>query len=493
MRPTTKKLLALSAVVSLGLAACGTDDVSTPAVSGEARPVGEETTTTTEAPEAQPVATIDDPASTLRATLGALFEEHVYLAGMAAQAVVDAGPGAPATEAAVAAVDENTAALGDLFGLVPGMDDPGELEELWQTHTEAFVAYAAGAVAQDADAVDQAESDLEAFQQDFADLLDAATDGELFADELFGEVETHVTMVTDAIDALVDEDPEAVSLLRDAAAHMGTFAADVADGVVAAHEDAFPGDPNSVAASTRAGLASNLQQHTYLAVITAQQAAAAGDAADPLVQRSVTLLQGASEDLANLVAGAVGNEARQRFLTPWRAHVDAVGGYARAAGAGDDTGVARGELDTTAGQVATAMSELTGGDVPVALGAHVAALTAAVDAVAAGDPTAPGLARAAAQVAGELATSLAGPLAEASARQDAASGQGTEGGSETDAMTGAGSGGGAAPDSASSAGGSAAGGSAGGGETSETGGSAGGDTEPPSDPSEDGGPTAEGG
>lgn len=497
MRPTTKKLLALSASLSLGLAACGTDGVGTPAVSGEARAV-EETTTTSEATAAaaEP-ASADDPASTLRSTLTSLLQEHVYLTGAALETVLDSGADDPATDAALAALDENTVALGDVIGGVPGVDDPAEFVQLWRDHIGYLVDYTVGRAEEDDEAVDTALADLEAYQEEASEMLDTLTDGELLAEELFGELETHVTMVTDTVDALVDEDVEALTLLRDAADHMDGLAFAIADGVVSAHSEQITGSVGSVPAETRATLTSALQEQTYLLVVAAEQLVEAGSADDPAAQAAATLVEGSGEDLANSLGSATGTDARQSFLDVWRPHLDAVLAYAEAAATGGDTGAARGAVEASSAQVTSTLNGLVGGaDVTAGIGQHVQTLTAAIDALAAGTPEAWSLGRAAAQVMPGLAASLAPAIAAVSAAEDAAEGQGTEGGengAEADTGDGASSAGAESSDSgggsSTDSGGSGAAG--GGGETTE-GGTSTEDTEPPSDPSEAGGPSAEG-
>lgn len=492
MRPTTKKLLTLGAAASIGLAACGTDDVGTPAVSGEARPTEETTTTTEAAPVAADPASADEAASTLRATLTSLLQEHVYLVGGALETALDRGADDPATEGALAALDENTVALGQVIASIPGVDDPDEFVQLWRDHIGYFADYAVGRAEEDDDAVEQALADLEAYQEETADLLEALTDGELLADEVFGELETHVTMITDTVDALVEEDVEAFTMLRDAAAHMDAVAAAIADGVVAAHSEAITGSTASVPAETRASLTSALQEQAYLVVVAAEQLVEAGSGDDPAVQAAVTLAEGSGEDLANALGSATGTNARQSFLDVWRPHLDTVLAYAEAAATSGDTAAVRGQLDATSAAVATTLGEIVGGvDLRAGIAQHVQTVTTAIDALAAGDPAAWSLGRAAAQVMPGLASTLAPAIAAASAAEDAASGQGTEGGAEGDA--GATSGGMESTESGTASGsGDAAGGSAAGGAGSETGGSTPGDTEPPSDPSEAGGPSAEG-
>jgi len=493
VRPTKKKLLALSAALSLALAACGQDDVATPAVSGEAAAVEETTTTTTEAPSAAPTdASVDDPASTLRSTLTSLLQEHVYLAGFALQSVLEVGADDPATQAALDALDENTVALGDVVGTIPGVDDPTEFVELWRDHIGYFADYAVGRAEGDDEAMDQALADLEEYQQATADLLESATEGELLADDVFGELQSHVDMVTAVIDTAAGEGEEGADpfeLLRDAAGHMDGVALAIADAVVSAHEDDIPGDPNSVPAETRAELTSALQEQVYLAVLAGAQLAEAGSATDPAVQSAESLLQGASEDLANTVGGATGTAERAAFNGAWRPHLDALLGYAeaRTTGTDADAQAARAELDAAADAAAAALSQLAGGaDVAALVDSHVQTATAAIDALAAGDPGAPSLARAAAQVMPELAATLAGGIVSVSTAEDAAEGQGTEGGGEQDGA------GGTATDAAAE-GSSDAGTAEGGGTGGETGTATEEDPEPPTSPSDDASPDAEGG
>jgi len=492
VRPTSKKLLALSAALTLGLAACGGDDVQ-PAVSGEAAAVEETTTTTTEAPSATASdASSDDPAATLRATMTSLLQEHAYLAGFALETAIDAGPDDPATEAALDALDENTVALGDAVATIPGVDDPGDFVELWRSHIGYFVDYTVGRAAGDDRAVDAALADLEQYQQDAADFFEEITGGELVSDELFGELEAHATMVTTLVDTLLGEgeaETGPFQQLRDAADQMVATADALTTGIVAAHDDVFAGEPGSVPSETRAGLTASLQEHSYLTLLATRQMAEHGGRSAAEAQDAVSLVQSSGEGLANVVAGAIGNAARSSFLGAWRAHSDALLAYAEAATSGGDTAAARGQVDAASGAVSSLLSSaLNGADVSADVQAHVDAMVAAIDAIAAGDPAAASLSRAAAQVAPRLATALAPALTAVSEAQDAAEGQGSEGGE-----TGTGSeGSGATPDASSGEGGSSTGGAAEGGATGEGEGSPTEDTEPPGSPAEAGGDAAEG-
>lgn len=467
MRTTTTKLLAIGTAAALGLAACGgSDEETVPAVSGEARPVqetepaeSEQTDATAEEGEAPAVeASTDDAASTLRAELTALLQEHVHLTALAVDAVVEEGADAPGAQSAVQALDESSTALGERIAGIPSVEDPETFLEPWRAHVDAYLDLAAARADEDDDAAAEATAALEEAPQPLADLFEEISDGELVADELFGELETHVTMVTDAIDAHAGGDTEAVDLWRDAALQMDTLAAELAEGLVAAHPDELAGDPLSVPAETRATLTSALVEHTYLTLLAAGEAADAGGATDdPSVQAAITTLDSSADDLANAASGAQGMDGRDAFLDAWRPFLTAATDFAAATAAGDAAAAeeARSAMDAAPAQLATVFQEATAGntaaDLTDVLTTHVTNLTAAIEAMVADDPAAATQARTAAQHATTVATGLAAafdaaasqaPTGDGSAADSGtgATGTGTEsaGGTESEGMSGSG-------------------------------------------------------
>lgn len=427
MRTTRTKLLALATAAALGLAACGgTEEEAAPAVSGEARPVQQEPAApegdaaAAEGEEAAVEATVDDAASTLRADLTLLLQEHVHLTGLAVDAVMDGGQDSPAAQGAVQALDASSQALGDLVAGLPAVEDPDAFLDAWQEHVAAYIDYAAARVAEDDDAAAEATAALEELLQPMADFFEQISDEEILADELFGELEAHVTMVTDAIDAMVAGDAEAPDLLNEAALHLDGVAADLAAGVVAAHPEELPGDPLSVPAETRASVVSGLVEHTYLTLLAAGEAADAGGAADdPAVQAATTTLDGSADDLASAVSGTAGNDGRDAFLDLWRPFLAAATDYAAATAAGDTAAAdaARSTLEGTVDPLAQLLQDATAGNAPGDLRAqlttHVTNLTGAIDALIAQDPAAYTQARAAAQHASTFGTALAGAIVAA--------------------------------------------------------------------------------
>lgn len=444
MRTPTTKLLALATAAALGVAACGGgDEEAAVAVSGETRPVQE----TAPPAEADPAAaegtevesTVDDPASTLRAELTLLLQEHVHLTGLAVDAVVDEGEEAPAAQAAIQALEDNAVALGAVIGALPAVDDPDAFLDPWREHVAAYVDYAAARAEGDDDGAAEATRTLEGLLQPMADFFEQISDEEIVADELYGELETHVTMVTDAIDAHVAAagaappaaegesesegesaggaeatEGESSDLLHEAALHMDVVAGDLADGIVAAHDEELPGDPLGVPAETRSTLVSGLVEHTYLVVLAVGEVIDAGGAADdPLVQAAVTALDGSADGLAGSMSGSAGNDGREAFLDVWRPFLAATTDYAAASASGDTAAAdaARATIEAMPAALAGVLQSATEGAVPPEvtglLTTHVSNLLAAIDAMLAGDPAAYAQVRGAAQHAAAIGTAVA--------------------------------------------------------------------------------------
>lgn len=181
-------------------------------------------------------------ASTLRAGLTALLQEHVYLAGNATGAALSGGD----FEGAAAALDENSIALSEAIGSVYGDDAGDAFLDLWRTHIGFFVDYTQGVAANDTAKVAQARADLEQYGQDFGAFL-ASANPNLTKDAVAEELEMHVSTLFAAIDAQAAGDSEASELLRVAAGHMPHTAEILADAIARQMPDKYsvgaPGAP----------------------------------------------------------------------------------------------------------------------------------------------------------------------------------------------------------------------------------------------------------
>ena len=399
MRTTTTKLLAISLAGAMALAACGGEDDTTVAQSGEAAEV-EETTTTTEATDGSSemegdTAGTETGAATLRAGLTSLLQEHVYLAGIAIETALDAGGDleAPAVQAAVKTLDANSVALSEAVGSVAGDENGEAFLGLWREHIGFFVDYTLGKATGDQAASDQALTDLAGYQDAAGAFFEEITAGELPADALVESLDVHITTLTAAIDALVAGDATAFDKLQAAADHMPMAAEAISGAIVAALPDMFDGEIDSAPAETRAVLTDLLQEHVYLAGIAIEQAVeAGGDLEAPAVQAAVATLDANSVELADVVASVSSPEDGDAFLGLWREHIGFFVDYTLGKATADDAAAqtALDELDGYQLAAGDFFEELTGGELPAealveSLDVHVSTLTAAIDALVAGE------------------------------------------------------------------------------------------------------------
>jgi len=225
----TPLVLAVLAAVALPAAGCGKDD-AIPASAGAATTstsggddttsssTGDSTTTTAAADEGGE-APSDTEEAGLRADLAAGLEEHTYLAGITITRLVAEGGTSPGATAAAAALDANSAALGDVVS--SGFDpDVGEdFLRLWRGHITAYVDYANARLAGNATGATAATDALDTFASDTGDLFESASQEVVSADQVAEGLGTHVQSTLAAIDATVSGSPDAVTLLREAASH----------------------------------------------------------------------------------------------------------------------------------------------------------------------------------------------------------------------------------------------------------------------------------
>lgn len=143
----------------------------------------------------------------------------------------------------------------------------------------------------------------------------------------------------------------------------------------------------SPAAELRATLTAGLQEHVYLAGIAVYAAVHTPDAFDP----AVAALDENSVALSEAVAGVYGDDAGEAFLGLWRTHIDMFVAYTQGRAAGDQAAVdaALADLEAYAGDFGAflegANPNFDADDIAENLGMHVGTLTAAIDAVVAGE------------------------------------------------------------------------------------------------------------
>jgi hypothetical protein len=252
MRRHTTQLTAIFLAAGLTVAACGSDDndaapmptsagataTSTTAATGDTM-TDDSMAPGTTAMSTSMDGTTDDGASTLRAGLTSLLQEHVYLAGITVETAVDAGGNMddPSVQAAAAALDENTVALSEAVGSVAGPENEAAFLELWRNHIGFFVDYTLGRATGDQAKVDAALEDLAGYEQAAGAFFEEVTGGTIASADLVQGLDGHIATLTAAIDAVVAGEPTGYDDARAAAAHATDMAARLATGIVTASAD----------------------------------------------------------------------------------------------------------------------------------------------------------------------------------------------------------------------------------------------------------------
>ncbi|NNE72901.1 MAG: hypothetical protein HKN26_04495 [Acidimicrobiales bacterium] len=402
MNPLKTKALGLALAGSLLATACGSDADT----EAQQPPASEAMTTTTavEAPEttepAPPtadvmIASTDDGASTLRAGLTSLLQEHLYLAAITLETAVDAGGDleTPEVQAAIAVLDANSVDLANAVGSIAGDENGEAFLGLWREHIGFFVDYTLGRATGDDAKVEQAMADLTGYKQASAAFFEEITGGAVSAAQVEDVLAPHAVTTFAAIDALVAGEAETFTLVRVAGQEMPGIATALSGAIVTALPDNFSGDVNSVPAETRAVLTSLLQEHVYLAGIALEQAVEyGGDLEHPTVVAAVGALDENSVALSDVVASVAGDENGEAFLGLWREHIGFFVEYTLGRATGDDARAdqARTDLDGYKQAAGAFFEEITAGELPADalvanLDGHTETVFATIDSLVAGD------------------------------------------------------------------------------------------------------------
>ncbi len=180
----------------------------------------------------------DSAAAGLRSALNLALAEHVYLAASATGAAL--GGRTAEFDAAAAALDENSVALGDAITSVYGAGGGDQFLELWRSHIGFFVGYTNGVAMKDMAKQDKAVADLTQYTEDFGAFLDSATEGALAKDAVAGLVLDHVLGLKAVVDKQAATDPAgAYTSLREAAGHMSMVADPLAETIVQQFPEKF--------------------------------------------------------------------------------------------------------------------------------------------------------------------------------------------------------------------------------------------------------------
>ena len=178
-------------------------------------------------------------AAELRVALNNLLAEHTFLAAMATDAALNGNTGE--FEAAGAALDENSVALGAAITSVYGEDAGAAFLDQWRAHIGLFVDYTTATAAGDEDGKAAAVEGLGSYISDFAAFLAEATG--LPVEVLETGLQEHVMGLAAAVDAqAADDATTAYHDLRAAYLHMQSLGDALSTAIVGQFPEMFPSE-----------------------------------------------------------------------------------------------------------------------------------------------------------------------------------------------------------------------------------------------------------
>ncbi|MGO1550223.1 MAG: hypothetical protein ACTHWO_10475 [Nesterenkonia sp.] len=324
-------------------------------------------------------------AADVRGQMTALFQEHVYLAGIGVATAYHAGPDSDEFELATETLDANSVALADAVGELAGDDARESFLRNWREHIGYFVDYAVATDAGDEEGMNQAVDDLREYADGVGDFFDRTTDGELPADTVTESFNGHIDTFTAAVDSMAAGDADAFSNLKMASDHIVEGSAVMTEGLTAAA--GLEGDPNDEATEVRATLTAGLNEHVYLASTAVFVAYTEDEGTDSEAFDAATqVLDENTVELADAVGELAGDESRQAFLDLWREHIGYFVDYAEAIAGGDDAAAEEAlmNLDQYRQDAGEFFEEISAGELPAddiaeGLSMHVQTLSGAID------------------------------------------------------------------------------------------------------------------
>jgi len=315
-------------------------------------------------------------AADVRITLSRLLGEHALLAAVATTKGLG---GAADFGAAGAALDKNSADLGDVIGSVYGDAAKNEFLKQWRDHIRMFVDYTTATAKKDTAARDTAAKELDGYTVNFGKFLGTAVG--LPPAAVTSGLKMHVAQLAGAIDAAAaGKYDKAYADVRAAYKHMvetgGTLATAIA-------KQKNLGDPNTKSATTRATLDSLLGEHAAMAALATTK----GFDGAPDFKAVADSLDKNSAELGDVIGSVYGPAAKNAFLKQWRDHIRMFVDYTTATAkkdkAGQDAAVAElGGYITNFGQFLGSATGLPPEAVQASLKMHVTQLKGALDAYA---------------------------------------------------------------------------------------------------------------
>jgi hypothetical protein len=261
-------------------------------------------------------------AADMRTTLDLLLGEHVMVVAKQATAAANKSD----EHAAYASLlNTNANSLVDVIRSAYGNTAAGQFEKAWGTQNRLLVDYTIGLVSHNDAKSNGAKSGLASgFVPEFAKLINGLMQSSV---DQMTQMETRQVAALQLVieDAAAQSYPKMYVDLRTAYALSSGIGDLVATRTVQLFPDKFPGDPASKAADNRVSLNVLLQEHSYLATMTTD-AAAARRASE---QAGAAAALGANADaLGKLFGEVVGAGAGTKVSQLWGARTSDLISYA---------------------------------------------------------------------------------------------------------------------------------------------------------------------
>jgi hypothetical protein len=223
------------AAVAVAAAACGSSVAASGSGSGSSSPKPSGSMSSMGTPATTGFTAT--PAATIYAGLDELLTEHVDLTANVVQTAVTTSPSSAATKAALAALDQNTVALGQAFGSVYGSAAQAQFLKLWRAHIGFFVNYTLGLATHNSAQVATAKKDLGGDISQCSAFTSGAT--KLPKTAVAADLQGHVATLETAINAIVAGSTTAGSSLQTAEDHMAGTGAVLAQGITSSMPSKF--------------------------------------------------------------------------------------------------------------------------------------------------------------------------------------------------------------------------------------------------------------
>ena len=269
----------------------------------------------------------------LRATLDSLLSEHYALAVDSMMKIYDEDE---AAEAAMAALDANTADMEPVIASVYGEEGGAAFVEIFDKHNTGTDDYAAAVKAGDEEMQEEALDEIQSFVDDMGAFLGTATEGNLPEDGATEALRQHEDFVQNTFDLYAAGDFEAAytSYLEGFTQIFGAGSA-ISGAIATQFPDQFS-DPNTPAGDFRSTVNRIAAEHFALAQLSMTKGYNGSDDFDfaDWAQDQNT------EEFRAALASVYGEEASNQFAELWNnEHISVQGDLATAAAADDQAAV----------------------------------------------------------------------------------------------------------------------------------------------------------